>query len=231
MKESAYVGVGLYSYPEAARILGVPAPKLRRWAGDYRPRAEGTERLHKPVIVRHLGKGQPMLTFVELMELYFVKLFRAEGVSMPTIRKAAEEAARRFGTSHPFAVQRFDTDGHRIFATLRENAREERVVEELGRGQLVFDTVARSFFRKLDYPDDGAVRRYWPLGHEGRVVLDPQRAFGQPIDAESGVPTRALYEAVLADGGQPPEAVAKWFDVPLAAVHAAVKYETGLLAA
>jgi len=231
LNPSRYVGVGLYSFPEAARIIGITPAKLRRWAGQYRRKVPGTEYLSKPVISRYFPDGEHVLTFLELVELLFVKLFREEGVSMQVIREAAEEAARRFDTPYPFAVKRFDTDGQRIFATLREESQEERSIVELGKGQYVFDAVVRLFSRKIEYQDGGDALRYWPRDREGRVVLDPQRSFGKPIDAETGVPTRALYDAVLAGGGQSPVVVAEWFGVPLDAVEAAVAFERSLLAA
>lgn len=228
---SRYVGVGLYSFPEAARIIGIKPAKLRRWVGQYRRKATGAEYLSKPVVSRYFPDGEHILTFLELVELLFVKLFREQGVPMVIIREAAVEAARRFDTPYPFAVKRFDTDGQRIFATLREESQEERGIVELGKGRYVFDAVVRPFFRKLEYQDSGDALRYWPRDREGRVVIDPQRAFGKPIDAETGVPTRALYDAVLAGGGQSPAAVAEWFGVPLDAVEAAVAFEQSLLAA
>jgi uncharacterized protein (DUF433 family) len=150
---------------------------------------------------------------------------------MSVIRRAAEEAARTFGTPYPFAVKRFDTDGRRIFATLQSATSEERVLVELGQGQSVFEHVVRPFFRKLEHHGTGDALRYWPMDREGRVVLDPERAFGQPIDAETGVPTRVLRDAVMAGAGQSPEDVAWWFGVPVEAVLAAVSYEQSLLAA
>jgi uncharacterized protein (DUF433 family) len=231
LNPTRYVGVGLYTFPEAARIIGIKPAKLRRWVGQYRQKAPGAEFLSKPVISRYFPDEQHVLTFLELVELLLVKLFREEGVSMQVIRRAAEEAARRFDTPYPFAVKRFDTDGHRIFVTLQEESLEERSVVELGKGQHVFDEVVRPFFHKLEYQDGGDALRYWPRDREGRVVLDPQRSFGKPIDAETGVPTSALYDAVQAGGGQPPKVVAEWFGVPLAAVEAAVAFEQSLLAA
>jgi uncharacterized protein (DUF433 family)/transposase-like protein len=231
VKQPDYVGVGLYSFAEAARLIGVKPSTLHRWVSEYQgTEGEGLSR-RKPVIVRYFEDGQRLLTFLELVELLFVKLFRREGVSMQVIRKAAAEATRRFDTVYPFAVKRFDTDGRRIFATLREASDGERVVEELGKGQLVFDTVVRPFFRRLDFCADREALRYWPMERDGRVVLDPQRAFGQPIDAETGVSTRALSDAVMAGGGQSPATVAEWFGVPIAAVEAAVEFETLLSAA
>ncbi len=223
---SAYLGVGLYSFPEAARLIGVESRTLRRWAKEYAHIDRGAVRQHISVIPRHFGTDSDILSFLELIELLFVKTFRAEGVSMQAIRKAADRAAEMFQTPYPFAVKRFDTDGKYIFATLQEEATDLELIEELGKGQLAFDRVVKPLFRRLDYQTDAL--RYWPMEHTGRVVLDPKRAFGKPIDSETGVPTEVLYNAVNAEGGQSLEKVAAWYEVPVEAVTAAVKYETSL---
>jgi uncharacterized protein (DUF433 family) len=218
-KPSQYVGVGIYTIPEAARLVGVGYHKIRRWIGD--------EHGHASVIDREFP-DEKIVTFMELMELHFISLFRREGVSLQTIRRAAVEAARKFRTGHPFAVQRFDTDGKAIFATLTKKETNEQIVEELRKGQLVFDTIIRPFFRKIEYHMDGT--RYWPMEMTGRIVLDPARRFGHPIDSETGVPTDAIIDALCANGGQDANEVAKWLDIPLEAVQAAILFEKSLAA-
>ncbi|HEX5442904.1 MAG TPA: hypothetical protein VFW87_03700 [Pirellulales bacterium] len=89
---------------------------------------------------------------------------------------------------------------------------------------------ALPFFQKLDFRGGQEVTRFWPLERKGGVVLDPERKFGKPIDAESGVPTRALYDAAQAGGGQDQKLVARWFGVSPHAVRAAVAFEKSLLA-
>ncbi|HEV3340056.1 MAG TPA: hypothetical protein VG125_06855 [Pirellulales bacterium] len=64
---------------------------------------------------------------------------------------------------------------------------------------------------------------------KGRVVLDPERQFGRPIDAETGVPTSAVYDACRAGKGQDQKEVANWFGIPLSAVQAAVAFELSLI--
>jgi len=49
------------------------------------------------------------------------------------------------------------------------------------------------------------------LGTERRVVLDPNRQFGQPIVFKSGVRTEILYLAVK--NGASEDEVAEWFEV------------------
>jgi uncharacterized protein (DUF433 family) len=180
------------------------------------------------LIHRALAPEEQTVTFLELMELHFINMFRSQGVSLQTIRKAAAAASSKFHADYPFAVRRFDTDGRTIFATLIKDAGNEDVVEDLKKGQYVFDQIMRPFFRRLEYRGADEALRYWPLDIKGRVVLDPERQFGKPIDSETGVPTRALYEAVKA--GQEPSDVAEWFDVPHKAVLAAIKFEKSIAA-
>jgi uncharacterized protein (DUF433 family) len=214
--DHARLGVGLYSIPDTARLLRVRVSIVRRWLSSK----EG-------IIRPEFDPQEQTISFLELMELHFIKLFRDEGVSLQTIRRAARTAAKQFGTPHPFAVHRFDTDGRTVFATLVNEEKEATVVEDLKHGQYVFDRIVRPFFKKLEYGQADAIR-YWPLGADGRIVLDPERQFGKPIDNKTGVPTAPLYRAVVA--GDDPVIVAKWFEVPLEVVRAAMTFETSLAA-
>jgi len=222
------IGLGLYSRTEAAQLLGLDTPSVRRWAEGYTFRSRGRKRFSPPVIRTQLQEahGAGILTFLDLMELKFVAIFRSHRVSMRVIRDAAAEAVRLFKPDHPFAFKRFHTGGKSIFAAMVYKQR--RSMQELHRGQLVFESVAQQFFKQLDFALDETVLKYWPLGKKKRIVLDPQRAFGKPIHADTGVPTFALYEAM--QSGEPLERVAAWYEVPVAAVASAVEYEEHLLA-
>lgn len=234
MGSPSLLGTGLYTLPEAARIIGTHPGTLRRWVVGYSFRNNGTEGFSDPVITNDIrANGEEVtISFRNLTELLFVNLFRKVGVSLQTIRAAAAEAARRFGTDHPFAVERFDTDGKHIFITLSYDAVEgvprAKFVEDLNLSQMVIDVLARPYFKNFEYGAQGAVR-YYPLGQHNRVVLDPHRWFGKPIDGVSGVPTRVLYE--MARSGEKVAHIAKWYHVDEEAVSSAIEYETSLLRA
>jgi uncharacterized protein (DUF433 family)/DNA-binding transcriptional MerR regulator len=212
---SEYLGCGLYSLADAAWLLRLSPITLRYWAG---------ERSAESMVSRQFKKDH-LLTFAELMELQFVKLFRDAGVSLQAIRAAAAAAAKMFHTAYPFTVKRFDTDGKTIFATLKSHATDKVLTEDLKHGQYVFTKVIRPFFKKLEYRGANEAERFWPLQKRGRIVLDPNRKFGQPIDAETGVPTQAIISALKAGKGQDAPTVAKWLGVPLEAVKAAHRFD------
>ncbi len=223
--QSDLIGVGLYSIPDAARIIKVGEAVLRRWVADYTNTSRDLDDHHEPVVHRRLNDHGGVLTFLELIELFVVKQFRDAGVSMQVIRKTAQVAAQRFDTPYPFATGDFDTDGRSILHAMEDSRDGSTSAEDLARGQYAFDSLMHPFFKRLDYRDHAEALRYWPLGRDGRVVLDPQRHFGAPIDARTGVPTRTLFAAVTAGVGQLLDVVADWFEVPLTAVQAAVDYE------
>jgi uncharacterized protein (DUF433 family)/DNA-binding transcriptional MerR regulator len=214
-----YVGVGLYTLRDAARLLAVPMNTLRYWSGESN-RADA--------MVARQFRDDHLLTFAELMELHFVKLFRDKNVSLQAIRKAAKAASRKFQTDYPFTVKQFNTDGNTIFATLKSRETDKVLIEDLQHGQLVFKRIILPFFKKLEYKGTNEAERFWPMQKRGRIVLDPLRRFGQPIDAETGVPTQAIISALKAGDGQDAPEVAKWFDIPLEAVKAAWKFERSL---
>lgn len=215
-QSSCHLNLGLYSVPEAARLLRAPVTTVRRWIDA-----------DNGLIARQLPPHEDTLTFAELIELHFVKMFRDEGVSLQTIRATSKKAAERFHSAYPLSVKRFDTDGKTIFATIKDEASSREMIEDLERGQYVFEKIMRPFFHKLEY-DQAEPVRYWPLSKRKTVVIDPSRKFGKPIDPASGVPTRVMAQAVTAAGGQPLGQVAKWLGVSLAAVKAAVEFERGL---
>jgi DNA-binding transcriptional MerR regulator/uncharacterized protein (DUF433 family) len=212
-----YLGKGVYSIAEVARLVGAHPNKIRRWLAPQ-----------DALVKRQFDPADLVVGFAELMELHFIKMFRDQGVSLQAIRVAAKAAEKQFGVDYPFAVKRFDTDGRTIFSTLAKEADDKDLVEDLRKGQYVFSNIVRPFFRKLDYSSTADVSHYWPLGKRGRIVLDPRRQFGQPIDSRTGTPTVALYSAVKAGKGQSVAMVAKWFDVSEATVRAAVEFEQSL---
>lgn len=216
---ATHIGIGLYGFADAARLLGISLSKLRSWVSPK-------ERL----IHRQLPADEKAITFAELMELYFIAMFRNEGVSLDTIRRASAAAAAKFSADYPFSVKRFDTDGRTVFATLIHEETDGVMVEDLRHGQYVFEKIMKPFFHKLEFRGAHEVSRFWPREKRGRIVLDPARQFGRPIDAETGVPTKAIYDACMAGHGQDPKEVARWFKIPLAAVQAAGAFERSLVA-
>ena len=109
------LGVGIYSVPEAARMVDVSAPRIRRWLLGYQFKAGDTRRKSSPVWRPDLPVVDEILalSFHDLIEVRFVDYFLRLGVSWKVLRSAARFAAGVVHSTHPFSTQKFKTDGSR----------------------------------------------------------------------------------------------------------------------
>jgi uncharacterized protein (DUF433 family) len=222
------IGVGSYSLRDAAMLLHIPYPKLRRWAAGYWYSAADEERFSAPVVPGEVDElEERVLSFYELMELFVIGFFRREGVSMPVVRAARARAQIVFGTEYPFATERLNTDGRGVFAELLvDGVPASRLKLELSKSQLAITEAVEPFFRKnVDY-ENGFASTYWPMGRDRAVLLDARRSFGRPIVKRTGTPTFALY--AMHKGGEDRDRIAAWYDVTRDELDTAIEYEESL---
>ncbi|MBK1622992.1 hypothetical protein [Afifella marina] len=222
-------GIGAYSAPEAARLLKTSPAKIRRWLSGYSYRRDGLRRDVPPLWEPELAEFDEALElgFRDLVELRFVKAFLDAGLGLKTIRTCLGRAQEIVGDTHAFSTRRFRTDGETIFLqSLRESGGAELL--DLKKGQYAFGRIVERTFKDLDLKDETVVR-WRPFRGKGSIVIDPERSFGKPITAASGVPTAALADAVEAEGSV--KRVAHLFEVAPEVVRDAVRFEQDLKAA
>jgi uncharacterized protein (DUF433 family) len=226
---SSSIGVGSYTAPEAARLLHMPAPNVNRWMRGYSYRRSGKQHdvaplwvPQHPEIKEHLEIG-----FRDLIELRFVWAFVDAGVGLLAVRNCIEYARQVVDDERPFSTRRFQTDGRTIFLESILRTGETQLVD-LKSGQYVLKQIIERTFKDLDLEDE-IVARWRPFNGKKSIVIDPARAFGQPIAADYGVPTVSLAEAVEIEDSI--DYVAKIFEVPAAVVRDAVNFENGLKSA
>jgi uncharacterized protein (DUF433 family) len=222
-QDTALIGKGLYTIPEAATLLGIPAPSIRRWSLGYAYRKRAEIRSKPPVWSRELIEtdGSVALTFLDLMEARFIDAFRKHKVSWGAIREASKMAAEMFGDAHPFTRKRFRTDGKRIFTEI-ERQGQIKLFDLNRRGWVFHEIVEPSLYRDVEFENDQTAR-WFPLYPSKAIVVDPVRSFGRPITAE-GIPTDTLV-AGLVGVGQDIQAASAWFGIPVATVRAAMAFE------
>lgn len=223
------VGIGVYTVAEAARLTATATATVRRWMLGYRYRRRGEARARPPLWQPDIEPfdGRVTLSFLDLMEVRFIRAFRQHGVSWPAIRRAAEIACDLFQDAHPFTRRRFRTDGARIFQQIEDGGRVR--LFDLNRQSWVFnEIVAPSLYAGIEFSGEH-MTRWFPIEGSSAIVIDPAIAFGRPTIAEQGVPTDTIAAAVRAHDGDYAE-VARWYDLPVRAVKAAVKFEQRLAA-
>jgi uncharacterized protein (DUF433 family)/DNA-binding transcriptional MerR regulator len=220
---SELVGLGIYGIGEASRLTAVSPGRIRRWLKGYKYRSR-EKRLYSPPVWQ--GQLPPIsdsyaLGFLDLLEVKFVDRFRESGVSWKTIREVSKRAKDRFGTSHAFCTLRFKTDGRAIFKELEAESGEKLLIDFLT-SQRHFSQAIEPYLHHIEFKDI-LPARWWPLGQNRSVVLDPERSFGRPIVATEGVPTEVLASAYSVEKSI--KQVAYWYEVKESAVRDAIAFE------
>ena len=225
MADYLYIGHGVYSVAEAARLTGVPASTIRRWTRGYSYTRDGFRHKLPPVFDSTEAGESPILRFVDLIEVRALRSFREKGVPWSTLRIASHKTAQITGHSHPFSQRSFRTDGRRILQQVEEAALHDIVTDEQ-----YFKDFVRTVLpdNELDFSETGAPVRWHPMGRESTVIIEPTRSFGAPICNPSGVRTRLLSRTYRAE--QDMDQVAWWYDATIEEVQDAVAYEIQLAA-
>ena len=223
------VNTGIYSLSEAAKLTGVSTSRIRRWLKGYDFR-KGKSVHHSNSIWE--GQLKPLenkisLGFLDLIEIRFVEAFLAAGVSWKTMRLAHNRARKQIGSEHPFCSNQFVTDGRKILLQQANESSDQALIDIIT-NQQEFRRIVEPFLKELEFAKDNQLARWWPLGKERAVVLDPVRNFGQPTAASSGIPTQVLARSLKANTSI--EAVARWYEVQPDEVRDAVEFERRLAA-
>jgi uncharacterized protein (DUF433 family) len=219
------IGIGLYTPAEASRLIGVPLSTLQRWLRGYKV----GEREYDPLwpLQLDLGDERTYLSFLDLVQARVAIAFINVGLSPQKVRRAIELGKKMLSTHYPFASARFRTDGNTVILQVLTPGEDGKLIDLFKDGQYVMKNIVEPSLKGLEFGKDLAVR-WWPAGKGDRIVIDPRRQFGQPIDAQTGVPTSVLAAAVNAEGSV--EKAARAYCVPTAAVRRALRFEQKLAA-
>ena len=220
---------GIYSIPEASRLTRVSTWRIRRWLRGYEFKAKHGHSRSPAVWHSQLEAidNKLALGFLDLLEIRCVDAFIDAGVTWKTLRQVHETAQKTIGYPHPFCTNQFATDGQTIFMTFREKNREVTLLD-MRNLQVVFDKIIRPFLKNVEFTPGEIPTRWWPLGQDRLVALDPRRHFGQPIVFEGGIPTSVLARSVSANGSV--KEVARWFEISSESVREAIKFEQSIAA-
>jgi len=215
----------LFTTADAERIVGVPRATARRWLEGYSYPYRGETRRTEARLGPHAKRIDRTLhmSFLDLVEVRMARRLRRQGVSWRRVDEAKALFRKEWASDHPFALRRLRTDGREVFAEIGQRLNDSRLIQ-IGNDQSVFDAIVEpSLFDVLDFRDDGLPFRLWPVGKDGQVVVDPSRAFGQPLLDRWGVPITILAAAYAANDNSAAR-VAAAFELPVEAVEAALRF-------
>lgn len=214
-----------YTLADAARWLDMSSRNVSRWLKGYAYKNRSGESVRVQPVVHREGYEEPTASFLDLIELKFIQAFLDAGLTLKKVRRALEEAKILYNQEYPFSRQIFFTDGHDIYMEIKDQGDVSHLLELLSGGQWVMAPVILQTAQQIDFDSDtGLATRWYPLGRESAVLIDPERRFGEPSLAKGGVQTANVYDLFLAEGKNQ-QAVADWFNISVEDVEAAVAFE------
>ena len=213
---------------DACRLLGIGQPtKVVGWMQGHR------NSLAPPIMKRTYIPiaGAQELSFLDLIETRFVEHFRRQGVTLQSLRKAAQTLRELLGQDHPFATSnvKFMTDRQEVFVRAANEERDTVLLNLVTKQYEMYAVLEEVLARGLAFhPSSGIALEWHPKPKEfPSVLLNPKISFGQPIIMPHKVPTEAIFNSWKAEDGSY-QAVAEWFDVAESAAREAVEFELSL---
>jgi uncharacterized protein (DUF433 family) len=222
----------IYDPTYAGKLVGISPGRVKRWLEGYEYKyhvgsdSELRSGEKKPVVKRTIDT--PYATFLDLIDLLFVKQFLDYGISLQKLRLAFDEASKIFG-GHHFAQRKFFNSGKNIY--MKVKGKSDAMLELLSDGQWVIANIIEELSYKIEFdiPTEFA-KKWYPFGPDGLIVLDPGVSFGNPTIVGKRISTFNIYDLYLGEN-QNTEKVCDWFNIKDREVDAAVKFELSLKAA
>lgn len=216
------LGAGIYTIPEVAFILKLPVGKVRRWM---------TEFWDNKFSVKHgskysWGEGADKATnFYTLIEFYVFYQLRMLNISTNRIFKAHQDMAEQLNTAYPFASSKLLSDGKNILFTMEDGT----IVEADNSRQTVFKQIIEQFCKKIEFSTTDIAERFYPLGKEKHIIVDPHHQFGQPVIEETNILAQTLYE--LYSAGESITFLSRLYDIKETDIQSAIELFTIKVAA
>ena len=214
-KTSIELGNGIYTVPDIALILHLSQHKVRRWLAIFYD-----ERLGKKYNGKYSwGEGRSKGTnFLTLIEFYVFYQLREQKISALKILEAHGQMSKELNTNYPFATYQLLVDGKQILYALEEGV----WVHADSTNQLVITEVLESFCKKIEFSDENLARRFWPLGKNHNIVVDPNHQFGQPIISGTNINAGNIFS--MYESGEEISTISILYDLTEEQVNDAIAF-------
>lgn len=206
-----------YSFSQAARLAKTSSTNVRRWLRGY----EQPGRRMKPVFSAQAGSDEPTVSFLQLVEIIIVTIFRKERhITLERIRRAHRFASEKFHLDYPFATLRMKTNGRDVLMDFERENPGRSLLALSGDGQFVLPLGVAEAVETFEF-DTWAVR-WFPVGKDVPIVIDPQRGAAKPTVEDRGITIDTLYRRWK--NGQTYRFISKEYRLPLDVVEKALRF-------
>jgi len=216
-----------YGVAEAAHYLLVPRATLRSWVVGMSYGSDSKRKFFKPVI-EPAATSPVALSFINLIEAHVLAAIRRKHrVNMPAVRRAIDFLKNEFGSSHPLADHKFETNGVDLFVE-----RYGQLVSASEGGQVAVRELLQAHLRRIDRDDKGFPLRLYPFTRVDEteqpknIVIDPFISFGKAVITGTGVSTDIVAERFKA--GESADELANDYGCAREKIEEAIRCELSL---
>jgi uncharacterized protein (DUF433 family) len=196
-----------YQVAEAARYADISAQTVAAWHNPS-----------KKVLSKKESRAK--LSYLQLVEVAVVAAFRKANIPLKEIRAARDYIQDQLKSSHPFAEYKFKRYGKSLFTDYVAEGR-RHLMKANQAGQLAWEELVGPLLKEFEYEHEGVAIRWHVAGSDSPIIIDPRISFGAP--SVKGVPTWIIKGRF--DAGERDSQIAEDFNLQVAAVREALKFE------
>ena len=209
----------IYSIAQAAGLADVAPATVRNWLFGYN---QPGHRM-RPVFDDR-DENDRYLSFLEVAEIVVASGFRRRGVTLERVRRARYYASETLKVEYPFATVEFKTDGLHIIKEFQDREIGPSLLIADAQGQTAFPWLVIESLQNFDWLDHWACR-WFPIGHDVPIVVDPQMAAGRPTIEDTGITIETVMRR-FTKGKQSPTFIADDYELQENEVVDIIRYAT-----
>lgn len=163
-----------------------------------------------------------MVSLLQLIEIVVAAQFRkTERVKFEIVSAAYVNAKKQSGIEYPFAHLRLEAIGGHIIERMQGEKPEENIQTLDSPSQWTLPSLILDTVKQIDYERELAARWY-PVGRENHIVVDPRVSAGIPTIVERGVTIQAIRKRFKA--GHRIDFIAQDLELTPDVVETAIRY-------
>lgn len=208
---------GLYTVPQAARLVGMNASTLATWVHGYERMPAGRPVVKQGSVVTSVESGPDgrVIPFIGLVEATVVQAFRRTSLPMQRIRKALQILADDDELEHALASRQLYTDGAAVLYDYSRQHPDDpiKLLTMVVSGQRVFHQVVEDYLTRISFDHDSwATELIVPVTERPLLRVRPKVAGGEPLFITGGAPLSAVRSRWMA--GESLDSIADDYGVP-----------------
>jgi len=208
---------GIMGMASAARYLEIPQQTFHRWARGYQ---HGMPIIH--VLDRNAADSP--VTFMSLVEAWVLEGLRRAGVRPQRIRPALDVLQKEFGREYVLTSPNLATDGVDVLWDFSRTQQGAGLIQGAS-GQTIIREIVEDYLQYVTWEGAEPTVLHLRSCEPSKVIVDPQRGFGQPRFGAAGA--RMIDVAAMLKAGEQPDAVADEYGISESDVRTAARILLG----